>query len=288
MSNRPSNPPYFDDLLQQLQIDDGRASAAFGRHVHWGYWPNPVRQACSPDEYGAAAEALCEEIFDVAGVQDGMRILDVGCGFGGTLASLNERYSNLILQGVNIDARQLERARDIVRPRNSNRIEFVEADAACIPLPNHSCDVILAVECIFHFDRPRFFAEVARLLDSRGNLSLSDFVPSERAAEFIDTFDLSADPGIRQSFGDVDLSCSIERYRQLAHAHDLVLRSARDITPHTLPTYDFLYASAAGWADRRQAEAFTRATRLLDKASCKGMLGYQILKFDHGARTGLT
>jgi cyclopropane fatty-acyl-phospholipid synthase-like methyltransferase len=36
--------------------------------------------------------------------------VDVGCGFGGTIASLNEHFSDLQLTGVNIDLRQLDRA----------------------------------------------------------------------------------------------------------------------------------------------------------------------------------
>ena len=44
-----------------------------------------------------------------AGIADGQHILDVGCGFGGTVASLNENFSRVHLLGVNIDERQLER-----------------------------------------------------------------------------------------------------------------------------------------------------------------------------------
>ena len=279
MSKEPNNPPYFDGLLQRLDTDDAHTSAAFGRHVHWGYWQDPSRATCTPEAYGAAAEELCRAVCDTAGIQDGTRIVDVGCGFGGTLASLNERFSKLELVGVNIDSRQLERATDIVRPRNGNSIEFLQADAARIPLLDESFDVVLAVECIFHFNRRAFFAEARRLLRGEGNLTLSDFVPSERALEYLDAIDLSADEGIRWSYGDIDLSCSMSRYRELAEANQLVLCDATDITDNTLPTYDFLYASTAGWPDARQVELFTRATRLLEKASRNGMMGYQILRF---------
>ena len=102
--------PYFDYLLAALQNNDELIETSFGRHVHWGYWPDPSRATCSPEEYGTAAEELCRAICDAAGIREGMRIIDVGCGFGGTLASLNERFSELQLVGVNIDSRQLNRA----------------------------------------------------------------------------------------------------------------------------------------------------------------------------------
>lgn len=279
MANKPANPPYFDGLFQRLASHDVSTVAAFSRHVHWGYWNDPSRATCSPEEYGTAAENLCRVICDAAEIRDGMRIIDVGCGFGGTLASLNERFSGLQLVGVNIDTRQLERATELVLPKNGNSIEFVHADAVRIPLPDKCFDVVLAVECVFHFDRPGFFAETERLLDQGGTLTLSDFVPSERSLEYLDTIDLSADEGIRWSYGEIDLSYSISRYRELAEAHGLLLSESIDITKNTLPTYDFLYSSTAGWTDARHVELFTRATRLLEKGTRNNMIGYEILRF---------
>ncbi len=280
------NPPYFNGLLHRLAGDDSRAVAAFSRHVHWGYWQDPPRDACSPEQYGEAAERLCRVICDVAAIDDGMRIVDVGCGFGGTLASLNERFSDLQLVGVNIDARQLERAAALARPCNGNSIELLQADAAQIPLSDASCDIVLAVESVFHFNRAAFLAEAGRLLHKGGNLTLSDFLPSERAAEYLAAIDFSADEAVRRSYGQIDLTSSLEQYRELAQVNGLVLREARDITANTLPTYDFLYASARGWpqsrTQSREVELFTRATRLLEKASRKGMLGYQVLRFERG------
>ena len=124
--------PYFDVLLQRLEDGDARACAAFGRHVHWGWWPEPERADGSPEDYAAAAERMCRKVCDAAGISDGMRVLDVGCGFGGTIASLNEHFTGLDLVGVNIDARQLERAARTVRPANGNRIRWVEADACAV------------------------------------------------------------------------------------------------------------------------------------------------------------
>lgn len=279
MANEPANPPYFDGIFQRLASNDVTTAAAFGRHVHWGYWNEPPSESCSAQEYGKAAERLCRVICDAAEIRDGMRVLDVGCGFGGTLASLNERFFDLQLVGVNIDARQLDRATELVVPKNGNSVEFVHADAAKMPLPDKRFDAVLAVECVFHFDRPDFFAETKRVLDLGGTLTLSDFIPSERSLEYLDKINLSADEGIRWSYGEVDMSFSIGRYRELAEAHELVLNESIDITENTLPTYDFLYSSTASWTDARHVELFTRATRLLEKAARRNIIGYEILRF---------
>ena len=280
MGTQSANPPYFDGLFQRLANDDAGTVAAFGRHVHWGYWSQPPPATCSAEEYGEAAERLCRAVCDAAGIHGGARILDVGCGFGGTIASLNERFSQLQLTGVNIDPRQLERAARMVVPRNGNSIEWLAADAARIPLDDAGFDVLLAVECVFHFDRPGFFAEAGRLLRPGGSLTLSDFVPSERALEYLDAVDFADNEAVRWSYGEIDLTCSLNRYRELAAANGLVLRKAIDITENTLPTYDFLYSSTAGWPDARQVEMFITATRMLHKACRNGTLGYQVLRFE--------
>lgn len=279
MSGTASNPPYFEILFARLAAGDALTTAAFGRHVHWGFWSEPPAATPTPKEYGAAAERMCRAVCDQAGIQEGQRVLDVGCGFGGTIASLNERYLRLHLAGVNIDRRQLERAASEVPPLQRNTIEWTQADAAKIPLPDASFDVVLAVECVFHFHRPGFFAEAARLLRPGGSLTLSDFVPQERAAAFLGNLNLSADEAIRWSYGQIDLNYSVARYRELAGANDLTLATAADITQNTLPTYDFLRASSEDWPDTAARDMFRRATGLLEKASRKGLLGYKVLTF---------
>jgi SAM-dependent methyltransferase len=275
----PSNPPYFDLLFARLDAADPSAVAAFGRHVHWGYWNDADHVTVSAEDYGAAAERLCRVLCDQAPIRDGQRILDVGCGFGGTIASLNERFDRVELVGLNIDERQLRRAASQVRARSENVIAFVEADAMMLPLPDDHFDIVLAVECIFHFDRAQFLGEASRVLRPGGSLTISDFVPSQQAAEYFEAIDFSADEAIRWSYGNIDLSCSVDRYWEMAESWGLKLIEATDITANTLPTYEFLRSSMDGWADDRERKLFGRATGLLEKASRRGMLGYQVITF---------
>lgn len=280
MSAQPSHPPYFDRLVESLQQDDPQVQLAFGRHVHWGYWRRPAEAACSATDYRAAAERLCLEVLQTAEVQDGQSIVDVGCGFGGTLACINERFSDVELTGVNIDARQLLRAAQSVGAQRGNAVRWVEADAAQLPLPNGAFDVLLAVECAFHFDRQRFLSEASRVLRRGGNLTISDFVPDERAAEFLGSIDLSSDAAIGKTYGVIDLNWPVSRYQQQAAQQQLKLAASYDVTAHTLPTYEFLQQCVAEWEDSQAAEEFCKATRLLERASRRGLIQYRILRFD--------
>ena len=272
--------PYFDHLLQRLEMGDPIATVAFGRHVHWGYWPDPARAVGSPEDYAEAAERLCQRMCDVAGIANGMRVLDVGCGFGGAIASLNERFFDLELVGLNIDSRQLERAVETIHATNRNRIEFVHGDACQMNMRAASFDVILAVECIFHFaSRDAFFLRAAAALKPGGRRTLSDFVPAQESLERLQQFEMAAGDSAQQTFGQVGLDCPVERYRELAANHGLVLEHIEDITHQTMPTYPFLRSDTRHRCDLGGARVHLRAISRLESACLRGVLKYLVLSF---------
>jgi SAM-dependent methyltransferase len=280
MSERFAIAPYFDDLLARLEAGDATSRAAYGRHVHWGWWPDPATATGTAEDYGAAAERMCHLVCDAAGIRDGQRVLDVGCGFGGTIASLNDRFRNLDLLGVNIDPRQVKRARDTIQPVNGNRIQFEVGDACDLKVPEAAFDVALAVECIFHFEsRAAFFAGVSKALKPGGRLMVSDFVPTPDALPLLEKNNAGTDDATRTSYGKVDLLCTEERYRSMADAVGLKLDGARDITAGTLPTYAFMRGLLPQWTDKQAARAHGRASNRLELACESGWLKYTVLTF---------
>jgi len=270
--------PYFDSLLTAFNAGNSEVLQAFGRHVHWGYWENPAAADGSVIDFAKAAEKMCRLVCDAAGVQDGLRILDCGCGFGGTIASLNERFSNLFMVGLNIDERQLARARQEVMATNGNQIEFVEGDACQLPFEDGSFDIVLAVECIFHFpSRDRFFQEAQRVLRPGGKLTVSDFVTLAAAKPVFGLFDNFMQGSVGRTYGDFNSRYSLGDYQKLAKTLGLVMAPVTDITANTLPTYpvvrDLIYQMPTS---STEMESVTASLELISRL---GLVRYLILSF---------
>lgn len=231
--------PYIDAEIEQME--GGGEPPEHLRHFHWGLFDDPGVVDDSTERYVAAAAALTEHILTAGEVADDRRILDVGCGFGGTLDTIRGRNRARRLVGLNIDLRQLQVAQRLVGGDTAavGPISFVTADGCRLPVADRSLDHVLAVECVFHFpSRKAFFREAARVLEPGGTLALSDFVLAPGALP--DVTSNVASLGLGEWFGRSATPLTSSGYERLGRAAGFELLIDDDVTPRTLPTYPAL------------------------------------------------
>jgi len=151
-----------DKLLERL----------WGEHIHLGFYPPDKRNI----DFRRAKVQFVHELVKWSGLDKlpkGSRILDVGCGIGGSSRIL-AKYYGFNVTGITISPAQVRRARELT-PIGLN-CNFQVMDALDLKFEDGSFDGIWSVEAGAHMkDKIKFADEMIRTLRPGGYLALADW-----------------------------------------------------------------------------------------------------------------
>ena len=152
--------------------DDRLLERLWGEHVHLGYYGNPPRRR----DFRRAKEDFVHELVRWSGLDQlppGSRVLDVGCGIGGSARILARDYGLDVL-GISISPGQIRRAQELTPAGLSCR--FAVMDALDLELPDAGFDAVWSVEAGPHMpDKQRYADELLRVLKPGGRLAVADW-----------------------------------------------------------------------------------------------------------------
>ena len=107
---------------------------------------------------------------------DSFRILDFGCGTGGTETYLKELFPNAVIYAVDSSAESIRAA----QAKNIAGVTFVHSDAFELPFPDKHFDLIYSNGTFHHIDpsdHEKFISEFSRVCRDGGNLFIFENNP---------------------------------------------------------------------------------------------------------------
>jgi len=137
--------------------------------MHYGFW-----------EWGifSISQAVINQnkvLANQVGIQRNMRVLDAGCGVGGSAIFLAQHYGCRV-DAITIVPSQVTAVKKNAQARNANNLVFPSLqDYTKTTFPNNTFDVVWAVESVCHTpNKKQFLKEAYRILKPGGKLIMAD------------------------------------------------------------------------------------------------------------------
>tara|TARA_Y100001968_G_scaffold132178_1_gene120640 strand:- start:11589 stop:12524 length:936 start_codon:yes stop_codon:yes gene_type:complete len=166
-SSNKSVSEAYDNWTNDLLLE-----RLWGEHIHLGYYQNTSKKT----DFRKAKIDFVHQLVHWSGLDKlpkGSRVLDVGCGIGGSSRILARDYGFDVL-GISISSEQVSRARQLTQKETTCRFEVM--DALEMQLEKGSFDGIWSVEAGPHMPDKQLYAdEMLKVLRPGGVLAVADW-----------------------------------------------------------------------------------------------------------------
>ncbi|KAI8098914.1 S-adenosyl-L-methionine-dependent methyltransferase [Halteromyces radiatus] len=115
------------------------------------------------------------------GLNNNMRVLDVGCGVGGPLREIVKSSGGAHVTGINNNAYQIERCLAYSKRYGlSARTDFIKGDFTNMPIEAQTFDAVFSVEATVHAPRLEMvYGEIFRVLKPGGRFACYEWCTTE-------------------------------------------------------------------------------------------------------------
>jgi len=153
-----------------------------------------------------------------------LKILDVGCGIGGSSRYLHKRFQADVV-GITLSRNQQRRAEELNRQQQLEpHVRIMIADALILPFPDSSFDLVWSMESGEHMpDKAKFFSEMVRVLKPGGALLLATWcirAPIPGDGGILPAWDRKCLDAVYRQWA-LPYFIPVESYREMAISHSL-------------------------------------------------------------------
>jgi tocopherol O-methyltransferase len=144
------------------------------RAFHFGFDHRGTRS------HGAALLNTNRELATRARIGRRSKVLDAGCGIGGSSIWLASTLGALVT-GLTPVMSQVREARRLAIEAGQHALRFVPGDYTCMPFADGSFDVVWALESLCHAgEKTAFYGEAFRVLRPGGRLVVAEYMRTTR------------------------------------------------------------------------------------------------------------
>lgn len=240
-------------IAELYDESSGLWESIWGDHMHHGFY-EPTASPASIDGHRAAQIRMVEEALSFTGVQDDQlkkpkRIVDVGCGIGGSSRYLARKYG-AECKGITLSPVQAQRAQALAAAEGlADQVSFQVADALDQPFPDGHFDLVWSMESGEHMpDKTKFVGELARVAAPGATIIIvtwchRDLLPSEDSLrpDEISLLNKICDAYYLPKW------CSAVDYVKIAESYSLEKIRTADWSENVAPFWPAVIRSALTW-----------------------------------------
>ena len=237
---------------------DGILEHYWGEHIHLGYYrdgswfhrnggfiSNFVAATKSKKfvgDFKAAKLEFSKELMSWSGLEslsesNHVRVLDVGCGIGGTSRFLALQRPDWTVTGISISPEQVKRASELAIQQNVYNVDFRCCDAMSMPFPDASFDVVWSCESAEHMpDKEGFIKECLRVLKPGGRFVLATWCQRDDSVKPFSDIDRQRLDFLYKEWCHPKFE-SIQTYEAISARNGLQAIRTVDWTEQTLPSW---------------------------------------------------
>jgi MPBQ/MSBQ methyltransferase len=180
--DRPSRKYQDGSVAREYDAwtQDGILEYYWGEHIHLGYYNKEEMEAgYKKKDFIQAKYDFVDEMMKLGGIDQDVgkqvKVLDVGCGVGGTSRYLAKNLGpKAEVTGITLSPNQVARAQELAVEQDVPNAKFTVMNALEMDFPDNSFDIVWACESGEHMpDKKKYIEEMMRVLKPGGKFVMA-------------------------------------------------------------------------------------------------------------------